>query len=807
MIENLWHDLRYGARMLGKSPGFTAIAVLTLALGIGANTALFSIVYGVILRPLPYPQPERIVEVARKFPRGVGESTTFPKFKFWREHNQVFEHTAATSGAGFILSSGISPERIHGLRVSSGYLHVLGVFPMMGRDFTPEEDAGDGLRVAILSNGLWKRQFGSDPAIVGRNILLDGQPYDVIGVMPSGFQTVPPSDIWVPLALVDRSLLFGTNFTTIARLKPSVTRETAEANMAVVAEQYRRENPKDMRPGESIQVIPYRSYLSGSVRNLLLIFFGAVGCVLLIACVNVANLLLSRAATRSREIAIRTAMGASRARLIRQLLTESILLALTGAALGVLLTRLGLDSLVSLVPLDLPRAHEIALDRWALGFTVVLAIATGVLFGMAAAFQASRSDPNETLKENAVRSSAGTHRVSLRNALVVSEVALSLVLLAGATLMIRTLANLLNTDAGFNPANTLAAEMWLTGRNYDSTPAMDNFYRTALARIESMPGVEAAGIVVAGLPLERGGNTFMVRQGHDPEHEGLSADYREITPDYFRALGTPVRRGRAFTAADAAGALRVAVINEAFAHRVFLGEDPVGQAINMEPGGKKEALLEIVGVVGDVKSFLDAPPDPTIFIPAPQADFNATRLFNHIFPAHLIVRTASNPLALRSSLERELHAVDPALALGQIRSMEEVRSKSVTGREFNMLVLSSFAGLAVLLAAIGIYGVMAYGVAQRTHEIGIRLALGAQRRDVLRLIVGQGMAVALIGIAVGIAGSFAVTRVLTTLLFGVQPTDPLTFFVVSVALLGVALLACYLPARRATRVDPMVALR
>jgi putative ABC transport system permease protein len=807
-MEGLWQDIRYSLRQLLRSPGFTLVAILTLAVGIGANTAIFSVVYSVILRPLPYPQADRIMEVARKFPSGSGEYTTFHKFRFWREHNQVFQHLAATTGAGFNLAGGASPERIHGLRVSSDYLSVLGVFPMIGRDFVPEEDSGDGQRVAILSNGLWKRHFGADRNLIGQSISLDGELYTVIGGMPPGFQTEPPSDIWVPLALEPKGMLGGTNFTTLGRLKPGITPEIADADMAVVAEQYRKTFPERMRKGESIQVFGYRAFLSRSVRSTLLIFFGAVTLVLLIACVNVANLLLTRAAARGREIAIRTALGAGRPRLIRQLLTESVILALASAVVGVFLANVGLDSLLTLVPVDLPRAQDIAVDRWALSFTILIAAMTGILFGLAPAFQASRFDPNEALKENAGRAAtSGTRRGRLRSILVVSEVALSLMLLAGATLMIRTLSNLLGTNAGFEPGKILTVEMWLMGSNYNSTAAMNSFYQASLSRIQSLPGVEAAGIVVAGLPLQRGGNTFMVRQGHDANTEGFSADYREITPDYFRAMGTPVRMGRPFNAADTARSQRAAIINESFARQAFGKTVPLGQSINMEPGSKKEDLCEIVGVVGDVKSSLDRPAAPTLFVPATQADFNVTRLFNGIFPAHLIVMASGKPLGLAQAVQQELHAADPALALGKTRSMEQVRSASVTDQEFNMLVLSIFAGLALILAAVGIYGVMAYSVSQRTHEIGIRLALGAQRGDVFRLIIGQGVFVTLIGIAVGLAGGLAATSVLSSMLFGVKPTDPWTFAGVSIGLLGVALLACYLPARRAMRVDPMVALR
>jgi len=791
--------------MLAKNPGFTIVAVLTLALGSGANTAIFSVVYGVILRPLPYPQPERIMEIARKFPNGYGERTTFKKFQFWREHNQTFEYMAAYKGVGYNLAGGVAPERVRGMHVSADYLHVLGVAPLLGRDFLPEEDRADGRRVAILANGLWKRGFGADPGVIGQKILLDGDSYTVIGVMPQGFQTDPPNDLWTPLALEEKALLSGYNQTVIGRLKSGISPKQAQADMVLVAERFRRE--LGMSPRESVLLFRYRQFLARNVQSNLLILFGAVSFVLLIACANVASLQLARAASRGKEIAIRTSLGATRVRLIRQLLTESAILSLLGGMLGVILARASLDALLALTPADLPRASNILIDRWALGFTVLVAAATGVLSGLAPALQVSRTNPNETLREPAGRGIGGGRRAErVRRALAVAEIALALVLLAGAALMIRTHSNLLATDPGFNPKHILTAEVWIIGSQYNSTAAIMNLYENLLTRIQSLPGIEAAGVVAAGLPLDHAGNVYMLPEGRDPT-DGVSADYREITPDYFRVMGTPLRMGRAFTKADTENAQQVAIVNEAFAKAYFEKTAVLGRLITFDAGGPSARLREIMGVVADVKSSLDQPAEPTAFIPAAQAAFEDTHLFSTIFPTNLVVRAAGDPLSLHQTVEQEVHNADPTLPIGRIRSMVQVRSGSLAVQQFNMLLLGIFASVALLLAAVGVYGLMAYSVSQRSHEIGVRMALGARPADVLQQIAGQGLQLALIGVALGLIGAMTLTRIMSSLLYGVKATDPLTLTAASGVLVGVALAACMIPARRAMRVDPTTALR
>jgi predicted permease len=800
-MEKLWQDIRYSLRQLLRSPGFSLVAILTLAVGIGANTAIFSVVYSVILRPLPYPQPERIMQFGyiddgEFFAAGV----PFDGFKFIEEQNRVFSKVAGTTGSGMNLSgAGSAAERVHVSSASADFFNVLGVQPTIGRSFTPEEDSGAGEHVAILANGLWKRRFGSDAAIIGRAIMLDETPYTVVGVMPAGFQMEDRTDLWAPLALVSKTAGNGGNISVMGRLKDGMTLQQARAQFATLTEAWGKGFPQWMYKGRVLGLDTYQSVIVSDIRAPLLILFGAIAFVLLIACANVANLLLTRATSRSREIAIRISLGASRTRLLRQLLTESLLLALFGGVLGLVFAQGGLDVLLALTPSDLPRASEIGLNLWALGFTFAVSLLTGLLFGLAPAMQASRMGPNDALKETSGRATSGGRQHRLRSVLVVSEVALSLTLLAGATLLMRTFTNLLHTDAGFDVRKTLAIEIWSTAKHNDPVETA-NYYRELTRRIESLPGVEAVGVVAAGLPLARGGNTAIKLENGDL----MGPDYREVSTGFLQAMGIPLRMGRYFTEADSADAARVVIVNEAFAKRVYPNRNPIGAQINM--GGKKPDYREIVGVVGNVKSFLDRPVPRTVFIPAAQASSNVTKLFGTWFPVHVVVR-AADPLRMSRAVEEQIRATDPNVPIGHIRSMEQAFSKSIAFQNFMMVLLGTFAGLAMLLAAIGIYGVMAYSVSQRTHELGIRMALGAQRSDVFRLIVGHGMLLALVGVALGIAGGLAATRLLADMLYGVKPTDPWTFMEVSIGLLGVALLACYVPARRAMRVDPMVALR
>ena len=807
-MQSLIQDIRYGIRMLAKAPGFTVIAVLTLALGIGANTAIFSVVYGVLLRPLPYPRADRMVQISISY-NGQPDYPGFSarEFHFWQQHSAPFASLAATTGNGFNLTSGSEPVRVRAMRVSSQYFNVMGVQPALGRAFSAEEDSPSGPNVVILSYGLWKSHLGGDPQLLGKNVSLDGASYTVIGIMPSGFASLPAADLWITIARVDQTVGSGINYTVIGRLKDGVTHEQADAYLSSVSpaflQQFRTQliSAKE-RPLVSFRATPVLFMTSYTYRAALLALLGAIGFVLLIACVNVANLLLARAASRAREIAVRVALGAGRARVIRQLLTESLLLAVVGGALGLLLAYWGVNSLLALAPADLPRAHEIGLDRWALGFSMLVALFSGILFGVAPAFQVSKTDLNQSLKESAGRASSGLGRQRMRSMLVVTEVALSLVLLAGASLLIETFANLLRVNPGFDPRPILSVQIWPTGGELPSTAAMVNLHRNLIERIERIPGVQSAAIVTGGLPLERGGNEFFVLFNGNQRRE-LSLDYREITPDYFRALGVPLQQGRFLTDGDSAESRHVAIINEELAREYFPNESAVGRHVKLE--GTED--LEIVGVVGDVKSFLNEQAPPTVYIPDTQADIRGTKGFLGWFPGCILVRTAQDPLSVTQDVVNAVHTADSAVPVGRVESMEEVLSTALAFQRFLMKLMSTFAGLALVLAAVGIYGVMAYSVAQRTHEIGLRVALGALPADIWRMVLSRGMLLTLGGIVAGLAGAYGLTRLLADELYGVKPADPLVLTVAAVALALVAVLACWVPARRATRVDPLVALR
>lgn len=824
-MKDLWQDIRYSLRIIAKQPAFAVIVILTLALGIGANTAMFSVVYGVLLRPLPYPQPDRIVQISVSY-NGHLDYSGFNarQFGFWKTHNEPFAYVAATIGVGFSLSSGSQPLRVRALRVSKDYFRVMGVQPMLGREFTQDEDSSSGPDVAILSYGLWKSQFGGDASILGKPISLDSKPFIVVGVMPSGFQNVSlrgnsdaSIDLWTTIGQVANSIGGGINYTVIARLKPEATPEQADAYLGIAMADFVKQFPSQRfspRDNASFSAQSLRMMVSLTYRTPLLVLFGAIGFVLLIACVNVANLLMSRASSRGKEIAVRTALGASRSRLFRQLLTESILLALVGGALGLLFADWGLHLLLSIAPADLPRANDISLDSWAFAFTVLASLVTGILFGLAPAFQTSRCDLNSSLKESVGNPTAGSARNRMRSALAVAEIALSLVLLAGAALLIETFANLLRTNPGFDPHPILALQTWTTGQKFTLLPPhatvaqtnsrsaeISRFYESILRKVRAVPGVQNAAVVGAGLPLDYGGNEF-VWLASEGESQGISADFRSVSPDYFRTLGIPLLQGRLFSSADSSDAAKVAIINEEFVREKFPHTNPIGQ--NLSQGGNE--ALRIIGVVGDVKTDIGQPAPATFFIPVAQ-DAGNIQGFQAWFPVSIVVRTAQPPLTLSHAVETAVHNADPDLPIGHIQSMEQILSTSLAFQRFSMALMSIFAGLALILAAIGIYGSMSYSIAQRTREIGIRMALGARPGDVLGMIIRQGMTLAAVGLVLGIAGALATTRLLASQLYGVKPADPLTLVGVFVLLGLVALLACYIPARRAARVDPLIALR
>lgn len=822
-MQTLLQDIRYGLRTAGKQPGFAAIVILILALGIGSNTAIFSVVYGVLLRPLPYPQANRITEVSIRSDGQLDYSGFDAReFAFWKAHNQPFQYLAATTTVGFNLSGSSEPLRVRALRVSKDYFRVMGVQPVLGREFSPDEDSLNGPSVVILSYSVWKSQLGGDLGIVGKAVLLDGTPYTVVGVMPGSFESMwgrpagPPVDLWTTIAQVDPSIGGGINYEVFGRLKTGVSRQQADGYFSSVEDSFFKQFRTGFyaeRQRVALSAEPLRSMISSGYDTPLIVLFGAVGLVLLIACANVANLLVSRAASRGKEIAIRTALGASRPRLFRQLLTESLLLAILGGALGLLFADWGLKLLLAFAPRDLPRAQSISLDRWALGFTVLASVATGILFGLAPALQSSKVNLNDSLKESLGRATAGAARRRLGSALAVAEIALSLILLSGAALLIETFANLLHTNPGFDPRPVLALQTWTTGEKFASstTPvsaaqqtehsaAISRFYERILTRVQAIPGVQSAAVVGAGLPLDYGGNlgVWLPSEG---ESRAISSDFRSITPDYFDTMGIPLLQGRGFSLADGPTAPQAVIINEAFVREKFRNRNPIGEHLVVD-----DTPREIVGVVGDVKSSLSDPAPSTVFIPLAQ-DPGEIQGFQAWFPVSIVVRTAEQPLSLSHAVESAVHDVEPDLPIGHIESMEQILSSSLAFQKFSMMLMSIFAALALLLAAVGIYGVMSYSITQRTHEIGIRMALGARPGDVLGMVVGQGMMLAAMGVALGLAGALETTRLLASQLYGVKATDPMVLALV-VGVLGlVAFLACYIPARRAARVDPLVALR
>ena len=801
------NDIRFGIRTLLKTPGFTLVAVLTLALGIGSNSAIFTVINAVLLSPLPYREPARLAMIFEAWPNERFNNVSPANFLDWRKQNRTFEQMAAISETGYVLTASAArpgdAERLQGAAVSWDLFNLLGVNPLRGRGFLPEDDRPDAGRVVILSHGLWQRDFAGDPGVLGTTVTLEGASYTVVGIMPAAFQYPNKLiDVWTPIEReidVKNMHWRGSHYLkVVGRLKPGVTLEQASADMNAIARQIKAAAPNDFIAGAST-VQPLEEYVVGNVRRILVVLLAAVGFVLLISCANVANLMLSRAAVRSREIAIRTAIGAGRARIIRQLLTESVILAVAGGALGLLIAGWGTDALVGLVPDAIPRANEIHVDLGVLAFTFLVSVATGILFGLAPSVAASKADVNETLKEGGRSSSAGSPRSRLRSALVVCEIALSLMLMIGAGLLIASFARLTGVDSGFKPDNVLTVRLALPEPKYLDDTVMNTFYRGIIGRLQAIPGVESAS-AISDLPLTGHAfdNTFRIVGRPLAPGEFISAQMRWVSPDYFRTLGIPLVRGRAFTGRDSEKSPRVLVINQAMARRFWPGDQAVGKRIVVDFRNSPD--FEIVGIAGDVRSGLELEQEPYMYVAYPQLP----RASMYIA---LRARGALNSAALAASVRAEVSALDNDVAVYRIRTMNEVMAISVASRRFNMLLLGIFAALALVLAAVGIYGVMAYAVTQRTHEIGVRVALGAQRRDVMRMLMGHGLVLALVGVAVGLAGAFALTRLMASLLFGVSSTDVTTFAVVSALLTAVTLLASFVPALRATRIDPITALR
>jgi putative ABC transport system permease protein len=795
----LWQELRYGARMLMKQPGFTLIAVCTLALGIGATSTIFSFINGILLRPLPYQEAERLVlldEISSKLPGSFDVS--YPNFQDWRVMNQVFTGVAAYLGSDFTLTGSGEPERLQGNEISYDTFETLGVAPLLGRNFSAAEGQPGQDAVVMLSHGLWTQRFGARPEVIGQTINLSNRTRAIIGVMPPGFQFPNRAELWVPLApapQVWRRTDHG--FGAIARLKPGVTHAQAQSDLEAVARRIEEQNPVT-NEGMSVKLMPLRAGLTADYQTSLPLLLGAVGLVLLIACANVANLLLARATGRRREMAIRAALGAGRARLIRQLLVESMLLGTLGGTLGLGLAWWGLDLALATIPVEFPFWMKFNLDGRVIGFTFAVASGTSLLFGLAPAWQASQPDLHATLKEGG---RGGSSRQRLRSLLVVAEVALSLLLLIGAGLMMRSFLRLQQVNPGFNPQQVLTARVDLPETRYDTPEKRRIFYQSLLERISALPGVEAVG-GTSNLPLQDWWGGSLTVEGFPVLSVGQAPRVfiNAVTPDYLHAMGIPLLAGRDFTAADTRDAPLVALVDERLAREYWPRESALGKRIRFGPPEDNRPWHTIVGVVAEVKQEqLDLSRRRSIYFP--QYEVSRDDLT-------LAVRSAtSDPAALAVALRRELKAIDAHLPLNGVLTMSEVVARSVWQPRFYALLFGLFATVALLLAASGIYGVMSYAVAQRTSEIGIRMALGAQTRDVLKLVVAQGMKLALFGVSIGLTAAFGLTRLMKTLLFGVSATDPLTFTVIALLLVGVALLACWIPARRATRVDPTIALR
>jgi predicted permease len=812
MVKNVWQDLRYAVRMLAKSPMFTVVAILTLALGIGGNTAIFSVVNAVLLRPLPYRNPEQLVILSEKSPQFNEMSVAYQNYEDWRAQNHSFSEMAAFRGESFNLSGAGIAESVKARQASAGLLTMLGVHPLLGRDFLPEEDRLGAAPVVILGYGLWKTKFGGDPGIVGKPIVLTDQSYTVVGVLPEHFWFYSKPDVLVPIGSStqlwrnNREMRSGTY--VVARLRPNVSLEQARADLGPIAARLAEAYPK-ANAAHTINAKGMMQDVVGDVRGSLYLLLGAVGFVLLIACVNVANLLLVRAASRQKEIAVRVAMGASRWRMTQQLLTESVCLAVSGGALGLLLAYWGTEALVKAVPGSLPRADVVTLDWRVLAFTFGVSFLTGVLFGLAPALRAAKTDVQSTLKDQTRGTTSGHHR--LQGALVIAELGLALVLLVCAGLTIRSVASLKDVNPGFQPKDALTFNVSLSGVSYATPAKVRGYFREVLRRLEVLPGVQAAS-VSSDLPMRDDSELFFyVADRPKPTPEQMPwAMFYLVSPGYKDAMGLQLIKGRFLTAHDNETGPLVVVIDEAMARGLFPNEDPVGKSVIIPFPGLDQPR-QIVGIVNHVKhAGLAADATALIkyqfYMPFDQIP---DAFFGEITHGSLslIVRTASDAGGVGSSVLQTVRDLDKDQPVFGLEPMSQLIEESVASQRFATMLLGIFAGIALILGSVGIYGVMSYLVAERTHEMGIRMALGATRGDVMALVLKYGLTLAMAGIGLGLAASIGLTRLLASLLFGVSATDPMTFAGVGVMLVGVALLACYLPARRATRVDPMVALR
>jgi predicted permease len=807
-MDSLSQDIRYGLRVLSKRPAFTAVAVVALALGIGANSAIFSVVNALLLRPLPFRDPDKLVQVwEADVKRGQETGTVaYPNFADWRDQNDVFEQVVAYSDRTFDLTSSAEPERIQGAIVSPSFFPMLRIKPMLGRVLLPEEDQPNKIFSVVMSERLWQRRFNSDPNVIGEAIDLNNESFTVVGVIAqvTDLSGMPDdTELWIPIS---HSRGFdnrrGHYLSVMARLKPGVTREQAQANMDTIAGALAAQYP-DSNTDHGVRLVPLQEQIVGDFRLALLVLLGAVVFVLLIASANVANMLLASAAGRQKEIAIRTALGAGRFRLIRQLLTESLLLSALGGAGGLLLALWGVYLLVAFGPANLPRAKEVGIDGRVFGFTLAVSLLTGIIFGLVPALQASRPDLNETLKESGRSATGGAGHRRVRSLLVVSEIALSLVLLVGAGLLMRSFLKLQAVNPGFNPQNVLTMQISLRGPNYQKEAPVIAFYDQLLDQIKALPGVQSVATrshLPIALDEDYANLSFNIEgQSYEPANRPI-AFYNAVSPAYFQTMEIPVLKGRSFDEHDVRKTQNVIIINETLAQRYFPGENPIGQRMTLnDKNPTEEDWTTVVGIVKDTKPReLDREPAAEMYMPFAQQPRSSMVL---------MIRTTNKPESLAAAVRREVQTLDKNQLVHSIKTLESVMSEAVATPRFRAFLLGVFAVVALILAMVGVYGVMSYAVTQRTHEIGIRMALGAQGSDVLKLVIGHGMALAFAGVGIGLAASVALTRVISKLLFGVNATDPMTFIVIALLLTSVALLASYFPARRAARVDPMVALR
>jgi putative ABC transport system permease protein len=808
-MNTLLQDARFSLRMLFKKPGFTLVVVLSLGLGIGANTAIFSVVNTVLLRPLPYKDSDQLIWLREQNPSaGIKEETLSPpNYMDWKTQSESFVDMGAFASTRLTLTSGSGePERINAAYVADGFFSTLNAEPRIGRTFTPEEDKPGNARVVILSTGLFERRFGADTNLIGNTITINGSPYTVVGVMPKDFMTPKPDDrrppeAWAPLAAdYNKDGRRGDYLNVIGRLKPGTTVEQARAEMATITQRLEQQYPAT-NTGWSAIVMPLHERFVGDVRPALMVLLGAVCFLLLIACANVANLLLARSTARQKEFAIRAALGARRARIIQQLLTESVMLGLSGGALGLLFAFWGIELLTSLSPGGVPRLTEIDVDARVLTFTLGVSLLTGIVFGLLPAFQASNPNLNETLKEGGRSSAEGRSGGRLRSILAATEIALALVLLIGAGLMARSFLRLQDVNPGFDAQRVMTVGLFLPSTKYKEGTSVVAFYNELLSKTEALPGVVSAGAIDT-LPLDTGGNVLgFVVENRLPDRPGdntADAEHRVVSQDYFRTMGIPLLRGRLFESNDGPNTPPTIVINQTMANQYFPGEDPIGKRINLgDP--QRTPWLTIAGIVSDTRhEALSAEPYAQMYALHTQSPRRSL---------NLVLRTSGDPMSLASAIRSRVTEMDREMPLSNMRTMEQILSESILRPRFNMLLITIFAAVAMTLASVGVYSVISYSVSQRTHEIGVRIALGAHPRDIFKMVVAQGLKLAVTGVGIGIVSAFALTRVMAGLLYGVQATDPLTFAAISAGLTAIVIMASYVPALRATKVDPMISLR